>query len=269
MKYLIIILIFIVVAYLLFQFLYPYKFKRSLFFEETYIEKNKKYLKKIEKNTDTLYLHQTYFDKSKIPVDIYTNIKKYAPEYKHVIYDDNDIISFLKEYFDPCVLDTFHLLKNGAHKADLARYCILYIYGGLYLDIKTELVMPISKIFKKRDTFYSVISSFDNHIYQGIISSKPNNPLFLSLIDYIVTVGNPFLYHDFCSDLYYQIGTDTKISPGLRKGTSQNYYLFEEKCSILDDSMCYDGFDQYNLCCFVYDGDKPIIKTRRSSYPWK
>jgi hypothetical protein len=41
------------------------------------------------------------------------------------------------------------------------------------------------------------------------------------------------------------------------------------KCSILDDSMCYDGFDQYNLCCFVYDGDKPIIKTRRSSYPWK
>ena len=26
----------------------------------------------------------------------------------------------------------------GAYKADLWRYCILYIYGGIYIDIKLE-----------------------------------------------------------------------------------------------------------------------------------
>ena len=278
--------------FLLFHFFYHYKFKRRLFFDNTYHETTKKYVKKIEKNVDKLYLHQTYFDKSKIPQDIYSNIKQYAPEYQHVIYDDDDIVSFLSEYFEPQVLSTFQYLSKGAHKADLARYCILYIYGGVYLDIKSELVIPLSDIFKDKDTFYTVISCTVNtgiyqgkSLYQGIISSRPNNPLYLSLIDYIISKCNPLMYHDFCMDMYTQIYmdindnlqtqglhqyymNDNNLSQGIHKGRYQIYHLFEEKCSSDDDSMCYDGFDRYHFCCFVWDGNKPIIKTRRSSYPW-
>ena len=273
MKLFIISLLFIMLIFLYIKYKYNiidyYKFKRESYTEENYKKKNiEKYVKKFEPKTKEKYLFQTYVDKSKIPMDIYYNIKKYAPTYKHLIYDDNDIEIFLKEYFNKNVLDTFKSLKEGAHKADLTRYCLLYIYGGLYLDIKTELIKNVSNIFVDPNVFYSVISHYKDHLYQGIISTPPLNPLFLSLIDYIVTTGNPSDYIDFCKDMYTQINKSLteKIKSG--KNITKNgsvYYLFEERCSD-SDALCYDGLDRRGLCCFIWDGKEPIIKTRRSSY---
>ena len=65
------------------------------------------------------------------------------------------------------------------------------------MDIKVELVKPLSQIFKKGDdVFYSVISDHSDHIHQGIIKTPSRNKLFLSLIDYIKTKGpRDFDYH--------------------------------------------------------------------------
>lgn len=245
------------------------RFLREAFWKPDYIEKNKqKYIKKEENElTNNKKLFQTFYDKTKIPNDVYENIKKYAPEYEHIILDDEDLKTFFKTYFTDIVLDTFNRLK-GAHKADLSRYCLLYIYGGLYMDIKTELIKPLSDIFKNDDTFYTVIADSPIIIYQGIIKSPPKNPLFLSLIDFIITQKIE-TYHDLCRDMLIQIQRDTGIKCGKRKGKSGiKYYLYKERCSSTDKSLCYDGFDRYGFCCFIWDGDESIIKTRRSSYPW-
>lgn len=282
--YLVILLILSIVTFLMYIFpissiykskmnkIYNKKFDRYNFWDTKEIENNKrKYIKYINNVYNSPYnnpLFQTYYNKSKIPVDIYDNIKKYAPEYTHVIMDDKDIELILNEYYNEDVIKTFRSLKLGAHKADLARYCILYIYGGLYMDIKVELIKPLSEIFIDNNIFYTVISKDSDHIHQGIIKSKPNNPLFLSLIDYIVKQNNPHDYIDFCKDMYTQIEKDVgNINDGLNIGKSNTkYYLFKEKCS--PDFHCYDGPDQYGFCCFVFKGEDKIIKTRRSSYPW-
>ena len=65
-------------------------------------------------------------------------IKRENPEFNVYIYDDEDCRKFLREHFDLKVLDTYNSLIPGAYKADLWRYCILYIYGGIYIDIKLE-----------------------------------------------------------------------------------------------------------------------------------
>ena len=31
---------------------------------------------------------------------------------------------------------------------------------------------------------------------------------------------------------------------------------------------CEDGLDKYNKCCYIYDNNEKIIKTRYSDYPW-
>jgi mannosyltransferase OCH1-like enzyme len=247
------------------------KFNRYNFWDEKFITTNRnKYLK----NTKPYKLYnnplfQTYYDKSKIPSDIYDNIRKYASDYTHVIMDDKDIESFLNTYYKSNVLDTFKSLKLGAHKADLARYCILYIYGGLYMDIKVELIKPLSEIFTNDSTVYTVISILKNDIHQGIIKSPPNNPLFLSLIDYVVSTNDPGDYLDFCRDFYVQIEKDVgEVKDGINLGKSGNkYYLFREKS--LSKEHCYDGLDRHGYCSFIFDGENKIIKTRRSSYPWK
>jgi hypothetical protein len=248
-----------------------YKFYRETYWSEGYVSKIVyKYIKNPNDHA-TPYknpLFQTYHNKSKIPQEIYTNIEKYAPEYTHVVMDDDDLEKFIVYYFKDNVIETFRSLKTGAHKADLARYCLLYIFGGLYMDIKVELIKPLSQIFNKGDdVFYSVISNQSDHIHQAIIKTPSRNTLFLSLIDYIVITKNPYNYIDFCRDLYIQLKKDITIKEGMEIGVSgKKYYFLKEKCTSTDESLCYDGFDRYGLCCFIWDGDKPVIKSRRASF---
>jgi hypothetical protein len=230
----------------------------------------------INKLTNTIpkIIISTYHNKEYIPQKVYDNIKEFAPYYNHIIYDDEDIVLFLKKYFDSKILNTFYNLKHGAHKADLFRYCYLYQFGGIYLDIKTKLIQNIDTIFNKKDTnFYTVLSMHKNTVYQGIIASFPKNPLFLMLIDTIVEVQNPEKYFGFTYDFYKKIKlyyNKNNLEEGYYKDPYNkeiNLYLFQEKCS-RNNLDCDDGLDRYNKCCFIYDKNYKIIKTRYSDYPW-
>jgi len=215
-------------------------------------------------------IYQTYIDKSKIPQKVYDNIKKYAPDYKHIIFDDTECIEFLQKNYPPKVLDAFNSLIRGAHKADLMRYCLLYKYGGIYLDIKTELLCPINKIFNK-NYLYTVIAKNKISIYQGIIATPPNNSIFKTLINHIIDNKNITRdYLIFTREFYNQLNIlhGKRITYGLNKNKSDiNTYLFAEICSknIYD---CYDGLDRYRLCCHIYNKKKKLIKSRYSDYPW-
>jgi len=223
-------------------------------------------------------IHQTYHDKSKIPQKVYNNIKTYGSDYTHHIYDDKEAVEFLQKYFTDRVVDKFNSLKNGAHKADLLRYCLLYIYGGVYLDIKTELIKPLSLVIKNKYKdenidIYSVLSIIKNTVYQGIIASPPRKNFFLLLINYILLTPAEVTSMDylvFTRDFYNNIKRDLRkknmVKSGLNKGKNDNFYLFIESCS--EKNYCPDGKDRYGLCCYVYDGDEKVFKTRYSDFPW-
>lgn len=120
---------------------------------------------KINNKTIPNTIYQTYSDKNKVPSIVFENIKKYAGSYDYHFYSDDDCKNFLKTYFQPKILNKFNSMKIGAHKADLFRYCILYLYGGYYIDIKSILIKPLNKIFNKNHNFYSVIALGNRSIY--------------------------------------------------------------------------------------------------------
>jgi glycosyltransferase involved in cell wall biosynthesis len=60
--------------------------------------------------------------------------------YTHTLWDKEKIYNLIKDNFDPEVLNAYNKLKPYAYKADLARYCIAYVYGGWYIDINIEVV---------------------------------------------------------------------------------------------------------------------------------
>lgn len=109
-------------------------------------------------------LLQTYRDVTLIPKKVYQNIQKYAPDFTHIIYDDNQIIAFLKTYYTDLVVTTFQQCRLGAHKGDLFRYCYLYINGGVYMDIKTELLQPLASLLNPH-VLTTVLSVHKNTIY--------------------------------------------------------------------------------------------------------
>ena len=219
-------------------------------------------------------IHQTYYDKKKIPQKVYDNIKKYAPEYNHIIYDDVDCVNYLHKYYGKEFVNLFNSFEKGAHKADLFRYCVLYNEGGVYLDIKTELIQPIKDIFNEKDTFYSVLSIIKKTIYQGVIATPPNNKIFLKLIYFMLKIKKPVKkYIIFTKHLYAVIAREIEKKK-LYEGYNYNYNksktiykFFTEKCT-KNISNCYDGLDKYGLCCYIKYNNKNIIKTRYSDFPW-
>jgi len=243
-------------SYYYFFFPYPYPHYKIISLSEINHSNHSNY-KIIPK-----ILIQTVLDKSKIPEKVFQNINKYASDFKHVIFENNDCIKFIKENYPSQVLETFHRLKNGAHKADLFRYCYLYINGGLYADIKTEFIKPVSSVFFRNKLTIVLATPLNvvKTIYNGVIYTQPRHPIFLELISHMIEISKHKFYHYliFCKH-FFDI---------LNKYNDEDYYLLNEKCSIMDSSKCHDGFDKRGVCSNIYDKDEIVIKTRYSDYPW-
>ena len=60
----------------------------------------------------------------------------------HYLYNDDDCRAFIRDAFPPDVVAAYDLLIPTAFKADLWRYCVLYKFGGVYLDIKYKWGCP-------------------------------------------------------------------------------------------------------------------------------
>ena len=69
-----------------------------------------------------------------------------TPGFKHYLFDDEDCRRMIEKNFDPQVLAAYDKLIPGAFKADLWRYCVLYLHGGVYLDIKMNFDPAVNPI---------------------------------------------------------------------------------------------------------------------------
>ena len=117
-------------------------------------------------------------------------LKAHNPEFKHHLYDDAMCATFLLEHFSRDVVEAFHKLIPGAYKADLWRYCILYVYGGIYLDIKFECVGDF-KLLQLTDQEYwvserNLLLDHDRGVYQGLLVTMPQNPILQKCIIQLV-----------------------------------------------------------------------------------
>jgi mannosyltransferase OCH1-like enzyme len=132
-----------------------------------------------------------------LPINLYNNIKllqKMNPEFDIYLYDDQDRINFIRDNFNPDVLEAYNSLIPGAFKADLWRYCVIYKFGGVYIDIKYHTYIPLIELIKESEyTFVNTDSGLCTDSYDGkeiqntFFISSPNNNIFLDSINEIVT----------------------------------------------------------------------------------
>jgi mannosyltransferase OCH1-like enzyme len=112
-------------------------------------------------------------------------IKKSNKGFKYYLFDDNECRKFIEKKFDKDVLNAYDSLIPGAYKADLWRYCILYKYGGVYLDIK---YIPIQgfKFIHLLEQEHFPLDLNKNDIYNALLVCKPKNEILLKAINQIV-----------------------------------------------------------------------------------
>jgi len=91
--------------------------------------------------------------------------KNLNPEYQFILLDDDDLVKFFNLQ-DALIKNAFFKInpKYGAAKADLFRYVIIYLNGGIYLDIKIKCIQPFREWIINTDQ--GILSYWENLYYQ-------------------------------------------------------------------------------------------------------
>lgn len=109
---------------------------------------------------------------------------------KYHFMSDKDIEQFVRDNFSDEVYRVFISLPLGVMRADLWRYCVLYKNGGIYSDIDSKLIKPITE-WKFRDSDRIVIGlENDIHFCQWTIASVSGHKVLKTVIDMIVSEFN-------------------------------------------------------------------------------
>ena len=228
------------------------------------------------------YLFQTHYDKNSIPDAVTEAVQAMSQGWTRFLLDDDDIRIFLLEHY-PHYVYFFDSLE-GAHRADLARYLLLYTYGGVYLDIKTIPLQPLGSLFQHQDKLTSSLGELEslhgnNAIWQGVLATPPHNPFLLQLAEngYARYVrGAPFHYFFFIEDFYSAIANASEngqVQLGhnpLKAVHGLDVWLLNESCaygSSVRGLTCTHP-DRYGVCCYIFQGDEALLLGRDPDYPW-
>jgi mannosyltransferase OCH1-like enzyme len=129
---------------------------------------------------------QVWHDKTDMPKSVKESvelIKRDNPEFKHILYGENDCEKFIRENFSQRVLNAYHSIVPYAIKADLFRYCYLYKNGGIYLDSKYYCINNFKFVLlTDKEYFCRDFNASLNGIYNAIIICKPKNKIIKKAI---------------------------------------------------------------------------------------
>ena len=113
------------------------------------------------------------------------------PGYSYKLYNDLEADNFILEHFGDTVHKCYRKIIPGAFKADLWRYCVLYVYGGIYADLDTICMNNLDSFIRE----YSFVCPIDlntnpyegNHnLFNSFIGIVPNSEIMLNCIKFIV-----------------------------------------------------------------------------------
>jgi len=111
------------------------------------------------------------------------SIKKYMPDWKYVLIDNSLADKLIRKHF-PDFLETYYSFEYPIMRVDAARYCWMYIYGGIYMDLDVELKHSLEDLFYDDADFYVVKSGNIGSIYtNSFIASKPGCKIWLDCIE--------------------------------------------------------------------------------------
>jgi mannosyltransferase OCH1-like enzyme len=121
------------------------------------------------------------------------SLKKDNPRFEHFLFDDNDCREFIKNNFDTSVLNAYDILIPGAYKADLWRLCVLYIHGGIYMDIKLKCINGFKLIELTEHNHFVKDRIPPLSIYNALMISQKGNPfLWTAICRIVINVNNRF-----------------------------------------------------------------------------
>ncbi len=74
------------------------------------------------------------------------SINAHSGGLNHFILRNNQLESIIKDHMPPAVHEAYQMLAPFSYKADLGRYCLLYLFGGWYFDISVSITNSLPDV---------------------------------------------------------------------------------------------------------------------------
>jgi mannosyltransferase OCH1-like enzyme len=185
-------------------------------------------------------------------------LKSVNPEFSFFCFNENDCENFIKNNYSIFIYNAYKSLIPVEYKRDLWIYCILYKYGGIYIDTNFKPQNNFKLInFINNNYFTSEIDYYNNKkiIYTGFIISHPNNIIFLKAINHIVENINKN---------YYGISASYPTGGGLLASIINPYIT---NMTFIDNTIIYNNHvilqknnENENLYKYLWNSKKIYLK---------
>jgi mannosyltransferase OCH1-like enzyme len=140
-------------------------------------------------------------DKNNISSQFKENIeflKKNNPDWEYRLFDDEDIVAYLRDNFHPKILGYYQRInpKYGAARSYFFRYLLMYMEGGVYFDIKSAAKFPLNKILLPDDEYilsvwdvplqFTKLNNTFGEFQQWHIICRPRHPFLYEVINQVI-----------------------------------------------------------------------------------
>ena len=172
----------------------------------TYVINPPRYKKTVERLVPKI-IHQTWFEP--ITKEKYPNFSRFIESWKksgweYNFYDDESAREFLSTHFPPEVGEAYDSIIPGAFKADLFRYCVLLIRGGVYADVDVLIETNLDDAIANDIGFMTPIDEpgvdveHRSCLWNGFIATAPGHPFLARTIEIVVNnIRNRFTSVDY------------------------------------------------------------------------
>jgi len=113
----------------------------------------------------------------------YNNWKNLNPLYEIRLFDDALCEKFLIEEFSELHQTIFKFIPDGPIKSDFWRICIIYKYGGIYVDADIHPLVPLNTFLLHDSDLVTCITKHNQNFNPHFIASRKNNPIFKECIE--------------------------------------------------------------------------------------
>ena len=135
-------------------------------------------------------IHMTW--KSEELPEHFNEIREYwktlNPEYEFRLWTDEDNRKLIEEEF-PFFLEVYDSYKKHIQRVDAVRYCILYLYGGIYIDLDFLPIRPIDDflddcklVLGKEPPFAAERREMDKIVSNAFMATTVHNEFFQNVI---------------------------------------------------------------------------------------
>lgn len=117
-------------------------------------------------------------------VDAINTWRNLNPDFEYRYMDDTQAAEFVLNEYGQEWHNIFINLPVGVMRGDLWRYMVIYKYGGVYADLDTECLNPISNWLNEEYEMI-VCPETDIHFCQWTFAASAGHPILKSVLDTI------------------------------------------------------------------------------------